>query len=210
MVCIVCKHTDIILFKKIKGKQYWKCNQCKSIFLDKKFYLSSEDEYKHYLTHNNDINDERYKQFLSNLMRPLSEKLEKNSNGLDYGCGPGPALSQMFEQEGHKMNIYDPFFYPLKENLLKKYDFISCSETIEHFHNPFEEFLNFNNLIIKNGIIGIMTNFYSEERSFENWYYVRDPTHVVFYCKETILYLAKMFNWKIESLNKNIAIFKKN
>ena len=47
-----------------------------------------------------------------------------------------------------------------------------------------------------------MTNFYTEERLFENWYYVRDPTHVVFYCKETIEYIAKIFNWKIEISDK--------
>ena len=210
MICIVCKHNKAVVFTKIKQKRYWKCDECKSIFLDKKFYLSPEDEYNHYLSHNNDINDERYREFLSRLMHPLLKKLKKNSNGLDYGCGPGPALSQMLEQKGHKMNIYDPFFYPLNENLSIKYDFISCSESVEHFHNPFEEFLKFNELVVKNGIIGLMTNFYTEERLFENWYYVRDPTHVVFYCKETIEYIAKIFNWKIEILDKNIAILKKN
>ena len=209
MICIVCKNQKAVDFKNIKQKRYWKCSYCEAIFLDKEFYLSSNDEYKHYLTHNNDINDPRYKEFLSNLMLPLIERIKPNSIGLDYGCGPGPALSLMLREKGYQMFNYDPFFHPKKSNLLKKYDFISCSETVEHFHNPFYEFTRFNELLNDGGIIGIMTNFHSKENIFENWYYIKDPTHVVFYSKNTFLIIAKMFKWDCEFLNNNLVFFKK-
>ena len=147
MICIVCKNQEAVDFKNIKQKRYWKCSYCEAIFLDKEFYLSSNDEYKHYLTHNNDVNDPRYKQFLSNLMLPLIERIKLNSIGLDYGCGPGPALSLMLREKGYQMFNYDPFFHSKKRNLLKKYDFICCTETVEHFHNPFGEFTRFNELL---------------------------------------------------------------
>ena len=137
MICIVCKNQKASVFTNIKQKRYWNCSYCESIFLDKEFYLNFNDEHKHYLTHNNDVNDPRYKQFLSNLMLPLIDRIKLNSIGLDYGCGPGPALSLMLQEKGYQMFNYDPFFHPKKSNLLKKYDFISCSETVEHFHNPF-------------------------------------------------------------------------
>ena len=209
MICIVCKQNKAVVFKNIKQKRYWKCSYCEAIFLDKEFYLSSNDEYKHYLTHNNDVNDPRYKQFLSNLMLPLIERIKLNSKGLDYGCWPGPALSLMLREKGYQMFNYDPFFHPKKSNLLKKYDFISCSETVEHFHNPFDEFTRFNELLNDGGIIGIMTNFHSEEKIFENWYYIKDPTHVVFYNKKTFLIIAKIFNWDCEFLGNNLVFFKK-
>ena len=209
MICIVCKNQEAVDFKNIKQKRYWKCSYCEAIFLDKEFYLSSNDEYKHYLTHNNDVNDPRYKKFLSNLMLPLIERIKLNSIGLDYGCGPGPALSLMLREKGYQMFNYDPFFHPKKSNLLKKYDFISCSETVEHFHNPFYEFTRFNELLNDGGIIGIMTNFHSKENIFENWYYIKDPTHVVFYSKNTFLIIAKMFKWDCEFLNNNLVFFKK-
>ena len=209
MICIVCKQNKAAVFKNIKQKRYWKCSYCEAIFLDKEFYLSSNDEYKHYLTHNNDVNDPRYKQFLSNLMLPLIERIKLNSIGLDYGCGPGPALSLMLREKGHQMFNYDPFFHPKKSNLLKTYDFISCSETVEHFHNPFYEFTRFNELLNDGGVIGIMTNFHSKENIFENWYYIKDPTHVVFYTKNTFLIIAKMFKWDCEFLNNNLVFFKK-
>ena len=120
MICIVCKNQEAVDFKNIKQKRYWKCNYCEAIFLDKEFYLSSDDEHKHYLTHNNDVNDERYKKFLSNLMLPLIDRIKLKSIGLDYGCGPGPALSIMLREKGYQMFNYDPFFHPKKSNLSKK------------------------------------------------------------------------------------------
>ena len=209
MICIICKNQKAAIFTNIKQKRYWKCSYCEAIFLDKEFYLSFDDEHKHYLTHNNDVNDERYKKFLSNLMLPLIDRIKLKSIGLDYGCGPGPALSLMLREKGYQMFNYDPFFHPKKSNLLKKYDFISCSETVEHFHNPFYEFTRFNELLNDGGIIGIMTNFHSKENIFENWYYIKDPTHVVFYSKNTFLIIAKMFKWDCEFLNNNLVFFKK-
>ena len=209
MICIICKQNKAAVFKNIKQKRYWKCSYCEAIFLDKEFYLSSNDEYKHYLTHNNDVNDPRYKKFLSNLMLPLIDRIKLKSIGLDYGCGPGPALSLMLREKGYQMFNYDPFFHPKKSNLSKKFDFISCSETVEHFHNPFYEFTRFNELLNDGGIIGIMTNFHSKENIFENWYYIKDPTHVVFYSKNTFLIIAKMFKWDCEFLNNNLVFFKK-
>ena len=210
MICIVCKNQEAVDFKNIKQKRYWKCSYCEAIFLDKEFYLSSNDEYKHYLTHNNDVNDPRYKKFLSNLMLPLIERIKLNSIGLDYGCGPGPALSLMLREKGYQMLNYDPFFHSKKRNLLKKYDFICCSETVEHFHNPFGEFTRFNELLNNNGTIGIMTNFHSEQDIFENWYYIKDPTHVVFYNKKTFQIIAKIFDWDCEFLGNNLVFLKKN
>ena len=210
MICIVCKNQEAVDFKNIKQKRYWKCSYCEAIFLDKEFYLSSNDEYKHYLTHNNDVNDPRYKKFLSNLMLPLIKRINLNSIGLDYGCGPGPALSLMLREKGYQIFNYDPFFHPEKSNLLKKYDFISCTETAEHFHNPFGEFTKFNELLNNNGTIGIMTNFHSKQDIFENWYYIKDPTHVVFYNKNTFKIIAKIFEWHCEFLGNNLVFFKKN
>ena len=210
MICIVCKNQEAVDFKNIKQKRYWKCSYCEAIFLDKEFYLSSNDEYKHYLTHNNDVNDPRYKKFLSNLMLPLIERIKLNSIGLDYGCGPGPALSLMLREKGYQMFNYDPFFHSKKRNLLKKYDFICCTETVEHFHNPFGEFTRFNELLNNNGTIGIMTNFHSEQDIFENWYYIKDPTHVVFYNKKTFQIIAKIFDWNSEFLGNNLVFLEKN
>ena len=34
------------------------------------------------------------------------------ARGLDFGCGPGPALTLLMEEAGFaKMNLYDPFYF---------------------------------------------------------------------------------------------------
>ena len=45
--------------------------------------------------------------------------------GLDFGCGPGPALADMMQSEGNEMEIYDPFCFPNQDALSKTYDFIT-------------------------------------------------------------------------------------
>ena len=208
MLCIVCNKKAAETFKTIENKHYWKCRECLAIFLDKQFYLEPIDEHSHYLSHKNSINDAHYRKFLSQLMLPLDKTMQRNSIGLDYGCGPGPALSKMLEERGHIMHLYDPFFYPNRNFINKVFDFICCTETAEHFHNPYNEFDLFNNLLKNNGVIGIMTNFTTDESLFENWHYRRDPTHVVFYNETTFQFIAFQNNWDCEIVKKDIVLMR--
>ena len=54
-----------------------------------------------------------------------------------------------------------------------------------------------------------MTNFYDDSINFNDWYYRKDPTHVVFYTEETFKFIASMMSWRIEIPTKNIVLFKK-
>ena len=140
---------------------------------------------------------------------PLVERLNANSKGLDFGCGPGPALADILVKDGYEVDLYDPFFFPNQNIFSNQYDFITCTETVEHFHNPFEEFKKLDDLLIKGGLLGIMTNFLTEEEAFEKWYYRRDPTHVTFYSEETFEVIGEQRNWELEIISKDIVIFKK-
>ena len=115
----------------------------------------------------------------------------------------------MLEEDGYKMCKYDPFFFPDKKIFLKQFDFITCSETAEHFHNPNYEFITLDKMLKPFGIIGIMTNFLTKDLVFENWFYNKDPTHVVFYSPVTFEIIAKQRGWRIQFIDANIVIFKK-
>ena len=54
-----------------------------------------------------------------------------------------------------------------------------------------------------------MTNFYDDSINFKDWYYRKDPTHVVFYKEKTFEFIASMMSWKIEIPTKNVVLFKK-
>ncbi len=209
MDCTVCNSNRVKIFAEINAKAYWQCFECSAKFLDKSHYLTSEDEYAHYCTHENVIGDPNYCSFLSRLSTPLKRLLSTHKTGLDYGCGPGPALCSMLEEEGYEMHKYDPFFYPDKAIFSKQFDFITCSETVEHFYYPFAEFELFDKMLNPSGIIGIMTNFLCDDALFENWYYRRDPTHVVFYAKNTFQTIARKRSWLCQFPDKNIAILTK-
>ncbi|MAY91247.1 MAG: methyltransferase type 12 [Rickettsiales bacterium] len=210
MKCIVCHNYSAKVFVVLKEKKYWKCNFCNAKFLDKKNFLDSKLEKQHYLKHENDLNHLGYRKFLSKLSNPLVKKISNNDVGLDFGCGHVPVLADILSISGFKLELYDPFFYPNKKNLKRKYDFITCSEVAEHFFNPFYEFNLLNKLLKPKGIIALMTCFMTSDDLFENWYYRRDPTHVVFYNEKTFKIIASQRDWKFEIYSKDIVFLFKS
>ncbi|MDC1110021.1 class I SAM-dependent methyltransferase [Gammaproteobacteria bacterium] len=178
--------------------------------MDKSFFIDPVEEEQRYLEHNNKIDDKQYRAFLSKLSEPLKEKLSLGSYGLDFGCGTGPALADMLTKDGFMVALYDPFFYPDEGVLSQQYDFITCTETAEHFYDPFKEFNALNDLLKPGGWLGVMTSFLTSDEKFENWYYRRDPTHVTFYCEKTFQVIASQRNWKCEIKSKDIVLLQKN
>ena len=138
--CIVCSSNLVESFQTSDNLNYWHCNSCGAKFLDRKHYIDEDSEKKRYLEHENIIEDEGYRNFLSKLSNPLIEKIHTSAKGLDFGCGHGPALADIFIKNKYSIDLYDPFFFPNKEIFSKTYDFITCTETAEHFFNPKKEF----------------------------------------------------------------------
>jgi hypothetical protein len=210
MDCKVCRSEDTNYFVTKKDpKRYWRCNNCCAVFTDPSQYIDSKQEKERYLEHNNSIDDPDYRSFLSRVTNPLKKNIDKASKGLDFGCGHGPALADILNKDGYLVDLYDPFFYPNKSIFNNKYNFITCTEAAEHFFNPHKEFESMDSMLEENGILVIMTSFLSNMEDFENWYYRRDPTHVVFYSQETFKVIAKQNNWKYWIEDKNIVFFKK-
>jgi 2-polyprenyl-3-methyl-5-hydroxy-6-metoxy-1,4-benzoquinol methylase len=163
-----------------------------------------EQEFAHYQTHQNDLRDEGYRKYLSRLCEPLLDRLKPNSSGFDYGCGPGPALAAMLREAGHEVAVYDPFFVRDKTPLAGSYDFITCTETAEHFHKPQEEFALLASLLNPGGVLAVMTIFQTDDDRFENWRYRQDPTHVVFYRPSTFHVIARQLKLGCELVCKDV------
>lgn len=166
-------------------------------------------ELSEYLLHRNDPDDRGYRGFLGQFTEPLLRRLSPASRGLDYGCGPGPALAAMLREAGHEVALYDPFFQPDLAVLERQYDFITCTEVIEHFHRPCEQFNKLDALLRPGGVLGLMTRFLTDDTDFARWHYRRDPTHVVFYREQTLRQLAVRFGWECEIPRVNVALMSK-
>lgn len=210
--CSLCKATTIPFYTSLQRpnkRSFYSCKKCYLISTHPDFFLSKSEEKQRYLSHQNDINDPKYREFLSQLFVPLREVLKKGACGLDYGCGPGPALATMLEEAGYKTETFDPFFCPNHTSLERSYDFITCTETVEHFHHPAVEFTRFNQLLNPGGWLGILTGMVEERDLFPDWYYHNDPTHVCFYTLKTMRHIANQFKWQAFFPSKNIVLFKK-
>jgi hypothetical protein len=207
--CPVCRVPEAHHFATIDGLDYWRCGTCEARFLDARHRPSPQDERAHYLHHENDPLDVGYRRFLSKLAGPMLEALDAGMSGLDYGCGPGPALAAMFGEAGHEVALYDPFFHDDASVLERTYDFITCTEVAEHFHSPAEEFERIDRMLRPGGLIGVMTCFQTDDARFAGWHYRKDPTHVVFYREATVRKIAAQLGWSCNVPTKDVALMRK-
>lgn len=166
-------------------------------------------EHAQYRLHRNQVDDAGYRKFLAQVAVPLLERLTVCSSGLDYGCGPGPALAAMLTEAGHRVALYDPLFFKDPEVLNECYDFVTCTEVAEHFHHPFDEFARLEGLLKPGGWLAVMTAFQTNDATFAQWHYRRDPTHVVFYREATFKTIAKRFHMRCEIPCFNVALLQK-
>lgn len=209
MTCRVCLSDRGRPFASVRGQDYARCAACGATFLDASQLPDVQTELEQYLLHENDPEDPRYRDFLNRLAEPLLKKLAPGGQGLDYGCGPGPALARMLTEAGHAVRLYDPFFFPDASALERTYDFITCTEVAEHLHRPAREFARIDALLRPGGWLGIMTSFQTDDARFAQWRYRRDPTHVVFYRQETFHCIAQRFGWRCEIPVKDVVLMHK-
>ncbi len=207
--CPLCALRATHHLARVEQKDYHTCPRCGLVHLDPAHRLPPEEERARYDTHRNDPADEGYRTFLSRLATPLIARLPPGAEGLDHGAGPGPTLALILEEAGFPTAIYDPFYAPDRSVLERSWDFVTCTETIEHFFDPAEEFERFDRLLRAGGYLAVMTEVLEEPPPFEDWWYRRDPTHVVFYRPRTLEWIADRFGWSLERPHRNVAIFRK-
>lgn len=191
------------------GRNYQRCNTCEATFLDPAHFLNTAQARGEYEQHQNTPGDTGYVTFLQRVATPLLERLPPASLGLDYGCGPGPVLAQLLQGAGHTVRLYDPLFAPDTAALDDRYDFITCTEVIEHFHAPAYEFRHLDSLLKPGGWLALTTCFQTDDTRFAQWHYRRDPTHVVFYREATLAHIAGRHGWAMSVPQRNVALMHK-
>lgn len=191
-----------------QGRTLRDCPRCRLVWVDPAEHPSPGEERDRYDEHENDPADPDYRAFLSRLADPLVAHLPPGSRGLDFGCGPGPALVRMLTGAGHPTVGWDPFYAPDDGLLDQRYDFVTATEVVEHFHDPAGSFALLDRLVRPGGWLGIMTALLTEEVELATWWYLRDPTHVCFYRPATLAWLARRFRWRLEERTDRMAIFR--
>lgn len=193
----------------VGGRDYHRCDTCCATFLQPAHFLPPDVEHAEYARHQNLASDAGYVGFLKRLADPLLERLPPGSLGLDHGCGPGPVLAQLLRAAGHTVRLYDPFFHPDRGALEVQYDFVTCTEVIEHFHVPALEFKRLDGMLKPGGWLALSTCFQTDDARFAQWHYRRDPTHVVFYREATLAHIAQRHGWHMTVPTRNVALMHK-
>lgn len=209
LTCPLCGSVNMLPFHADKFRAYFRCTLCLLVFVPPAMLLNRQQEKAVYDLHQNNPSDSGYRRFLSRLFVPLSQRLPAGAQGLDFGCGPGPTLAGMFTAEGYKMQLYDPYYANDWETLYRHYDFITCSEVIEHLHHPGREIERLFFLLKKHGYLGIMTKLVINQHAFINWHYKNDPTHVCFFSRETFHWLQTRYRCQVEIIGSDVIIIRK-
>ena len=196
ITCPLCLTTDqTTAVNGQDNRRYYLCHTCALIFADPAHHLPLAAEEAHYRTHENSIENVGYVRFLSRLLHPVLPYLKQTMRGLDYGCGPGPTLSQLVRQQGIACADYDPIFFD--QPLEPPYDFILSTECFEHFYHPHQDITRICGLLASGGVLGIMTETWTSLANFATWSYTRDPTHTTFYHATTFGFICQQFGFEM-------------
>lgn len=206
LICPLCGNDQSQHFHTDRNRDYWQCNVCKLVFVPTFQHLSAEQEKAQYDLHQNHPDDPAYRNFLSRLMQPMTAKLAPKASGLDFGCGPGPALARMFEEAGYVMQVYDKFYADNPAVLTEHYDFVTCTEVVEHLPQPGQTLEALLAMLKPGGWLGIMTKLVIDREAFTRWHYKNDPTHISFFSRSTFEWLASRRQCRLEFYGNDVIL----
>ncbi|MCO1333283.1 class I SAM-dependent methyltransferase [Microbulbifer sp. OS29] len=207
--CPLCRHAAVQFYHKNKYRSYHQCDRCALVFVPSEFHLTAEEERAYYDLHENSIEDDGYRRFLSRCALPLLNELKGVQEGLDFGCGPAPLLARILAESGHKLALYDHYYFPAKETLDKDYDFIVATEVIEHLSRPGLELESLWRRLRVGGVMALMTKLVISVERFACWHYIRDPTHICFFSVETFHWLAQSLGAELYFAQDDVIFLRK-
>ena len=208
--CVLCGGTATEWFTD-SWRHYYLCIRCQLVHVPYWQHLSITDEKAQYDLHENSVDDPQYRHFLKRLTDPLQVRVSPPARGLDFGCGPGPALAAMLREAGFPMACYDPFYWPDHQLLEEHYQFITATEVVEHLVRPGDELTHLWSLLEPEGWLAIMTSWLPNRQDFAQWHYRRDPTHICFFSRDTFHWLAE--HWHARSIEfpvDNVVLIQKS
>jgi hypothetical protein len=213
--CPLCQSAAVSDFHEDARRRYLRCADCSLVFVPEQYFLSAAAEKAEYDLHENKPDDPGYRRFLSRVYEPMLRRIDPNCHGLDFGSGPGPTLSVMLAEAGHRMAIYDIFYADEGSVLERQYDFITTTEVVEHLRTPRQTLETVWSCLKPGGTLGIMTKLVidppssGEPHPFVTWHYKNDPTHICFYSAATFEWIADWLDAKLEFIEQDVIILEK-
>jgi len=210
MNCPLCFAEHGSLYTKDKYRTFYLCLKCDLVFVDKQNLLTSEQEKNRYDFHQNNPDDDHYKNYFKNIIDLFKDLLPIKGLGLDLGCGRTTLMSELMTNDGFKTVAYDPYYFPAKHLLTDSYDWIMLCEVFEHTKDPKNMVDWILNHLNKNGLwIVSMAERPKTKELFDRWYYKNDQKHYHFWSEKTWEYLTKTFHLLLEKRSDSLFVLKK-
>jgi len=181
------------LFDKEMQYTYIHCPVCDLIYADTPYIPTPIRERQRYLEHDNTMDNDGYVKMLRGFLESAVLPFASSGSVLEFGCGPGPVLAQLLQQQGFEVDLYDPYFYCNQDWRNKEYDIITATEVFEHLSNPHKNLRQLCNVLKPDAILALMTHFHPGHKTFCQWWYRRDPTHISFYSKSSLCWIERNF-----------------
>jgi SAM-dependent methyltransferase len=207
--CPLCHGRDVAPYHEDARRPYLQCGNCRLVFVPPAWRLDREAERAEYDLHRNEVDDPGYRRFLSRVFDPLRERLSPGARGLDFGCGPGPALAQMLREAGFEVVLYDSFYWPAAEALERSYGFICATEVVEHLHWPGPELERLWSCLEPGGWLAVMTKLVRDVEAFSRWHYKNDATHVCFFSDASWRWWAAEHETVAEFIGADVILLQK-
>lgn len=207
--CPLCGGADTGPYASDSSRAYRTCRDCSLVYVPDPCHVSAAREKAEYDLHQNHTEDPGYRNFLNRLCHPLQARLPAGAAGLDFGCGPAPALAAMLTERGYRVDIHDKYYAPGDRVFDKKYDFITATEVLEHLRRPGFELSRLHGLLRGDGILAVMTKLVRDRQAFEKWHYKNDPTHISFFSRATFEWLGRSWQARVEFIGADVILIYK-
>ena len=209
MHCMICGFATERFVDQLLEIPTYRCSQCGVIFKDPAMsHQSFVIQKQRYDLHDNTPNDAGYRRYFRQFLDFVLSEVEMPATALDFGCGKSTLLSDMMEEKGIESRVYDPIYHPDGNYQDQTYDLITSVEVFEHLHHPLSVFQELVALLTSRGVLAIRTEFAPASiEAYLQWYYRKDPTHVVFFTPVTFRTMCQKaeVNYLLDN-GKNIAV----
>jgi hypothetical protein len=207
--CVLCSLPGCTVYHKDNVRTYLRCSSCGLIFVPSDYHLSIEEEKFRYSKHTNTADDKNYVAYLSSIADTVLTLPVQTPHVLDFGSGPEQVLAGIINDRGVQCASHDPLYGISADKGGEQFDIVVACEVFEHLRDIQIDIRLISRLVKPGGFVYVHTQLYDEVKDFVSWWYIKDLTHINFFCTKTMEIVADMMGKKIYSTNKkNIMIFK--
>jgi SAM-dependent methyltransferase len=212
--CRICQFPSTLFYRDTRT--FLKCPNCSLIFTNDLPKKAAEES--HYKTQWQTTALDFWGSQATGLISYIGKYgiLPDNHRILDFGSGSGE-LAQELQRRGYRVTALEPMTdgYLKDQNYPFFFDAVVAIEVIEHLPNVWEELQEIEKVLKPEGIILFSTGLTNPfidlpdaVEQFKEWWYKDDPTHISFFCNQTLSIMAEMKNYSIEIFGDKVFIIK--